>query len=150
MADTVILKNGTVYEGQFTRATSREVTFNATNGGVRRIYIEDIERIRFGPSDSAAAGPVFSPPAATRSRVGNQQPDGRAIEEKYAQLGGAAGYLGQPTSEETPTPDQRGRFRHFKDASVYWSLKRARMRSTARSGRSMPAWVGKRASWDTR
>jgi uncharacterized protein with LGFP repeats len=37
-------------------------------------------------------------------------------------LGGEAGILGFPTTDETPTPDTFGRFNHFsKDASIYWS-----------------------------
>ena len=42
------------------------------------------------------------------------------ISDKYAQLGGAAGFLGQPTIAETATPDAVGRFRHYEGGSIYW------------------------------
>ena len=42
------------------------------------------------------------------------------ISDKYAQLGGAAGFLGQPTIAETSTPDGVGRYRHYEDGSIYW------------------------------
>ena len=42
------------------------------------------------------------------------------ISDKYAQLGGAAGFLGQPTIAETWTPDGVGRFRHYEGGSIYW------------------------------
>ena len=44
-----------------------------------------------------------------------------AIDDKYAALGGAGGFLGQPTSPEQDCPDHRGRFRHFQNGSIYWS-----------------------------
>ena len=43
-----------------------------------------------------------------------------AISAKYAQLGGAGGFLGQPTIPETTTPDGVGRFRHYEGGSIYW------------------------------
>ena len=42
------------------------------------------------------------------------------ISDKYAQLGGAAGFLGQPTIAETSTPDGVGRYRHYEGGSIYW------------------------------
>src|SRR5438309_7346973 len=42
------------------------------------------------------------------------------IGDKYAELGGAAGFLGAPTSQEASTPDGAGRFRHFAGGSIYW------------------------------
>jgi uncharacterized protein with LGFP repeats len=45
-----------------------------------------------------------------------------AIYAHWMSLGGEAGILGFPTTDETPTPDTFGRFNHFsKDASIYWS-----------------------------
>ncbi|HUS07366.1 MAG TPA: hypothetical protein VMZ52_13755, partial [Bryobacteraceae bacterium] len=131
IADTVVLKNGRVYEGEFTQATSRQVTFNLSSGGTRKISIQDIERIRFGATSNPANQPyqnadrsgIFapvdpaSPPAGSRTG-GRTGAEGRAIQDKYSQM---AGVLGQPSTDETPTPDGRGRFRHYKDASIYWS-----------------------------
>ena len=42
------------------------------------------------------------------------------ISDKYAQLGGAGGFLGQPTIAETSTPDGVGRYRHYEGGSIYW------------------------------
>jgi LGFP repeat len=43
-----------------------------------------------------------------------------AISEKYAQLGGANGFLGAPTIPETTTPDGVGSFRHYQQGSIYF------------------------------
>jgi LGFP repeat len=42
------------------------------------------------------------------------------ISDKYAQLGGAGGFLGQPTVAETVTPDGVGHYRHYEGGSIYW------------------------------
>jgi hypothetical protein len=42
------------------------------------------------------------------------------ISDKYAQLGGAAGFLGQPIIAETWAPDGEGRYRHYEGGSIYW------------------------------
>lgn len=44
----------------------------------------------------------------------------RTIAERYRELGGAAGFLGQPTAEEQEAPDRIGRYRHFKGGTLYW------------------------------
>lgn len=45
-----------------------------------------------------------------------------AIREKYNHLGGAAGALGLPVTNEQGTPDGKGRFNHFeKNGSIYWT-----------------------------
>ncbi|MBC3178203.1 alpha/beta hydrolase-fold protein [Corynebacterium lujinxingii] len=44
-----------------------------------------------------------------------------AILAKYNGLGGAAGWLGFPTTGETRTPDGIGRFVHFEHGSIYWT-----------------------------
>ncbi|QZZ20977.1 hypothetical protein J5X98_00195 [Leptothermofonsia sichuanensis E412] len=43
-----------------------------------------------------------------------------AIDDKYASLGGAHGFLGQPITPETTCPDGVGHFRHFAGGSIYW------------------------------
>lgn len=43
-----------------------------------------------------------------------------AISEKYQQLGGGGGFLGQPVGLETACPDGVGRFRHYKGSSIYF------------------------------
>jgi uncharacterized protein with LGFP repeats len=44
-----------------------------------------------------------------------------AIRVKWAQLRGHRGFLGYPTTDETGTPDGRGRFNHFEHGSIYWT-----------------------------
>ncbi|OUJ75795.1 LGFP repeat-containing protein [Hymenobacter crusticola] len=46
---------------------------------------------------------------------------GGAIGSKWAALGGAASFLGQPTTNELSTPDGVGRFNHFQGGSIYWT-----------------------------
>ncbi|MBL8120627.1 MAG: hypothetical protein JNJ78_24100, partial [Anaerolineae bacterium] len=41
-------------------------------------------------------------------------------DDKYAQIGGAGSYLGEPTSNEQVCPDGVGHFRHFVGGSIYW------------------------------
>lgn len=43
-----------------------------------------------------------------------------AIRDKYNQLGGAGGFLGFPTTDETTCPDGVGRFNHFNGGSIYY------------------------------
>jgi uncharacterized protein with LGFP repeats len=43
------------------------------------------------------------------------------IGKKYNSLGGPNGFLGEPTTDETGTPDGVGRFNHFKNGSIYWT-----------------------------
>lgn len=44
-----------------------------------------------------------------------------AIDKKYKALGGAAGFLGQPTSATQTTPEGV-KFRHYQGGSIYWTL----------------------------
>ena len=46
-----------------------------------------------------------------------------AIREKWASLSFERGVLGYPTSDETATPDDSGRFNHFQGGSIYWTAK---------------------------
>lgn len=43
------------------------------------------------------------------------------IRVKWAQLGGERGFLGYPLTDETGTPDGRGRYNHFQGGSIYWT-----------------------------
>jgi hypothetical protein len=43
-----------------------------------------------------------------------------AIDQKYAALGGASGFLGASKSAETTCPDGVGHFRHYAFGSIYW------------------------------
>jgi uncharacterized protein with LGFP repeats len=49
-----------------------------------------------------------------------------AVDDKYRELGGPSGFLGQPVdegagSDEMDTFDRRGRVRDFQGGSIYWS-----------------------------
>jgi uncharacterized protein with LGFP repeats len=44
-----------------------------------------------------------------------------AIDDKYLMLGGAQGFLGQPTSPELRTPNGLGSYRHYQGGSIYWN-----------------------------
>jgi uncharacterized protein with LGFP repeats len=44
-----------------------------------------------------------------------------AIDDKYAGLGGPAGFLGSPATPEQVAPDGVGRFRHYQHVSIYWT-----------------------------
>jgi len=43
------------------------------------------------------------------------------IMKKWVALRGSRGFLGYPVSDETVTPDGKGRFVHFEGGSIYWS-----------------------------
>jgi hypothetical protein len=43
------------------------------------------------------------------------------IKRKYDHLGGPAGLLGLPHTDELGTPDGQGRFNHFAGGSIYWT-----------------------------
>ncbi|HEY0714274.1 MAG TPA: hypothetical protein VGF45_16450 [Polyangia bacterium] len=44
-----------------------------------------------------------------------------AILEHYQSFGADKGALGYPTTDETPTPGNLGRYNHFQKGSIYWS-----------------------------
>jgi hypothetical protein len=44
-----------------------------------------------------------------------------AIRDKWASLGWERSFLGYPLTDETSSPDGRGRFNHFQGGSIYWS-----------------------------
>src|SRR5215213_9401599 len=46
-----------------------------------------------------------------------------SILAKYVALDGEAGFLGYPTTDETPTPGGAGRYNHFERGSIYWTYK---------------------------
>ena len=43
------------------------------------------------------------------------------IDIKYAQLGGAGGFLGAAVTPENVAPDGIGRYRHYQGGSIYWT-----------------------------
>jgi hypothetical protein len=64
------------------------------------------------------------------------------IRAKYDALGGAAGPLGLPLTDETATPDGIGRFNHFVGGSIYWTPRTGPMmvRGTVRDRWAASGW----------
>jgi uncharacterized protein with LGFP repeats len=62
----------------------------------------------------AAADPVTAPGGGTHEVIGS-------ILTRYQALGGPAGPLGRPLTDELRTPDESGRYNHFERGSIYWS-----------------------------
>ena len=75
-------------------------------------------------------------------------PGGKAFEihgeirAKYEALGGAAGALGLPLTDETGTPDGVGRYNHFEHGSIYWTPQTGPMmvRGTVRDRWAASGW----------
>lgn len=65
-----------------------------------------------------------------------------AIRAKYEALGGTAGPLGLPTTDESGTPDGVGRFNHFQHGSIYWTPRTGPMmvRGTVRNRWAASGW----------
>jgi hypothetical protein len=65
-----------------------------------------------------------------------------AIRDKYELLGGAAGPLGLPITNEMPSPDGTGHFNHFQHGSIYWSPRTGPMmvRGTVRDRWAASGW----------
>ncbi len=42
------------------------------------------------------------------------------IEQRYREEGAGGGLLGPPTCDEMPCDDGIGRYRHFKNGSIFW------------------------------
>src|SRR6478609_47228 len=68
-----------------------------------------------GRAQNYAGGTIYWSPA-----TGAHETHG-SIGGHYLELGGPAGFLGFPLTDETGTPDGVGRFNHFAGGSMYWS-----------------------------
>jgi hypothetical protein len=62
----------------------------------------------------AAADIYYSPETGAHEVHGD-------IRAKYNAYGAANGVLGLPTTDESKTPDQGGRYNHFQAGSIYWT-----------------------------
>jgi uncharacterized protein with LGFP repeats len=80
-------------------------------GNYRQNTVNAVDRII---SFYASRGYAFTDPAG-RS-IGTS-----AIQRRYNELGGAAGSLGAPVTDELGTPDGSGAFTHYQRGSIYWS-----------------------------
>ncbi|WP_324644742.1 polysaccharide deacetylase family protein [Pseudarthrobacter sp. LT1] len=68
-----------------------------------------------GRYNNFAGGSIYWSPATGAHEVHG------SIRGHYLELGGPAGFLGFPLTDETGTPDGVGRFNHFAGGSIYWS-----------------------------
>ncbi|MCX7746510.1 MAG: hypothetical protein N2645_06430 [Clostridia bacterium] len=64
---------------------------------------------------------------------------------KWAQLGWENGFLGFPTTDETSTYNQTGRFNHFEGGSIYYKNGATQSYEVHGSIRSLWSWMG----WET-
>jgi hypothetical protein len=72
-----------------------------------------------GPS---VAEKVLKEEAAKAMKAVMQKPKAiGAIREKWLELGGENGFLGEPQTNELKTPDGVGRYNHFQGGSIYWT-----------------------------
>ncbi len=62
-----------------------------------------------------AAGSIYWTPTTCAWEVHG------SIHAEWSGLGWEAGFLGYPVTDETGTPDGRGRYNHFQGGSVYWT-----------------------------
>ena len=71
---------------------------------------------------TAAGGTITS---STAQSTGTPQSDAHEvhglIREKWSSLGWERSFLGYPLTDETSTPDGRGRYNHFQGGSIYWT-----------------------------
>ncbi|MDY5785068.1 alpha/beta hydrolase-fold protein [Corynebacterium sp.] len=87
----------------------------ATKSGIISTCVNNEYDVAGGKAQDFRGGQAFwSPETGAHALFG-------AILAKYNGLGGAAGWLGFPTTGETATPDGRGRFVHFQHGSIYWT-----------------------------
>jgi peptidoglycan/xylan/chitin deacetylase (PgdA/CDA1 family) len=80
-------------------------------GNYRQNTVDAVDRII---TFYAARGYVFTDPAGRT--IGTS-----AIQQRFDELGGPAGSLGAPVTDELPTPDGIGAFTHYQRGSIYWS-----------------------------
>ena len=63
LADTIVLRNGSSYQGAFIRGTQGEITFGDQEGHVRHFATQDVESIEFGPAETGTVNPNSYPNA---------------------------------------------------------------------------------------
>lgn len=110
---------GVPEEGRGSKCTPVGAIAEATKSGVIGSCVNDEytvgTRENSGKAEDFRAGTAFwSPKTGAHALFG-------AILAKYNGLGGAAGWLGFPTTGETVAPDGVGRYVHFQNGSIYWT-----------------------------
>jgi uncharacterized protein with LGFP repeats len=87
-------------------------------GGVKSFLGEPVGttyQVGDGLGQNYAAGAIYWSPATGAWSVHG------AILTHYLQLGGPAGILGFPITDETGAPDGVGRYNHFQSGAIYWT-----------------------------
>ena len=103
-ADSVVLKDGKIYEGRFTGFSGNQVTLELERHARRTFSVAEIESIRF--EKAAATG--------DRARSAVATP----IDQRYTS--GAQNALGEPAGEEQTAPDGR-RIMYFEHGAIIWN-----------------------------
>lgn len=87
----------------------------ATKSGIIGSCVNNEYPVEDGMAQDFRGGTAYWSPAT------GAQPLFGAINARYAELDGPAGWLGFPTTGERTTPDGKGRFVHFEHGSIYWT-----------------------------
>lgn len=96
----------------------------------------EVVRVFVGYFRHYANHDIYSAPGGAAFEVHGE------IRTKYNALGGAAGLLGLPQTDELGTPDGVGRFNHFRGGSIYWTPRTGPMsvRGTVRDRWASTGW----------
>jgi LGFP repeat len=111
-ADTLVLRDGTVYHGELLSASQNRVVFDSDNSGTREFSSYDVESITLG-EEGTVTNEVM--PMAQRARARDQ------IMREFMADGGSDGILGTPVSRMVPTRDNRGEMREYQNGVIYWT-----------------------------
>jgi len=82
---------------------------------------QSLAREAMPEKDGVAEGRVTLPDPAVESRAKEDGAATVAIAAKWAELGGADGFLGKPETAVCTCPDGKGRYVHYAGGSIYWS-----------------------------
>lgn len=120
----------------YARATSAIDEKAATLGYGPQDRVGDVTVVDGGYFGRYPNHDIYSVPGGTAVEVHGD------IRAKFNALGGAAGLLGIPLTDEQVAPDGVGRFNHFKGGSIYWTPRTGPMsvRGTVRDRWASTGW----------
>ena len=72
LGDTVILRNGSSYQGTFVRGSQNEITFTDQVGRTRHFATRDVQSLEFGPMENAPVDPTAYNPSTNGAAPGYQ------------------------------------------------------------------------------
>lgn len=111
----------------YTDAATGAVTYSQAAGAINA----KASSLGYGSQDGVGVEDVTTVPGGYLRRYANHDiystAKGAAFEvrgairAKYNALGGAAGLLGMPVTDEQGAPDGAGRYNHFDHGSIYWT-----------------------------